>query len=263
MALDPGAQWAVNLTEGGYDNHCRSPDELQNVKKLGFAWRRILAATATRAPAAAFEIGCGGAEQMATLALNGFGVTGIDVSPDVLARARAYLSEIETVLGKPLSAELICQDFFSFETDRRFRLVYHFGVAEHYLHAQDRTRFWAKAVRLAEPGGWIVSVVPCGRHLMRARMRAEELCGYQGRLAEIDYSAAVHRSEFEAAGLRDIRVLPHAYFFFLGGHPNSAVRALYRPAFAAGNALLPWLPLPAGLKERFAHTLIVVGRKPA
>jgi SAM-dependent methyltransferase len=264
MALDPGAQWAINLTEGGYENHCRSEDELRKIKKLGFAWRRILTATGVRPPAEVFEIGCGGGEQLATLALNGFSATGIDVSPDVLARARRYLAEIEAVAATPLRAKLIDGDFFSFTTPRRYRLVYHFGVVEHYLDPADRARFWGKAVELTAPGGWVVSVVPCGRHLMRPRMRAEELCGYQHRLAETDYSAAIHRAEFERAGLGDIQVLPHGYFFFLSGHPSPAVRRIGFPLlFGAGNAVLPWFPVPAAFKERFAHTLIVAGRKAA
>jgi hypothetical protein len=94
-------------------------------------------------------------------------------------------------------------------------------------------------------------------------VRAQELCGYQHRLAEIDYSCASHAAEFAAAGLVDIRVLPHGYFFFLSGHPSRAIRRfLYPPLFALGNAVLPWLPVPASVKERFAHTLIAVGRRP-
>jgi SAM-dependent methyltransferase len=263
MAISPGEQWAINLTEGGYENHCRTADDLRKIKRLGLAWRRILGATGLAAPASVFEIGCGGGEKLATLALNGFAADGIDISPDVLDRAKQFFAEIGDIGGDPLRIGLNQGDFFAFDTDRRYDLVYHFGVVEHYLQADDRARFWDNAVKLTAPGGWVVSVVPCGRHLMRSRMRAEELCGYEHRLAEIDYSAASHRDEFARVGLVDVRVLPHGYFYFLSGHPSAMVRGLaFPPLFAIGNACLPWLPAPAALTERFAHSLIAIGRRP-
>ena len=263
MARTPAEQWAVNLTEGGYDNHCRDAADLRRIARLGWAWRRILDATGLAAPATAFEIGCGGGGQVASLAVNGFTVRGIDISPDVLDRARRYLGEIGAVSGRPLDVELVQGDFLDMPAAHRFDLVYHFGVVEHYLQPADRAAFWAKAAALTAPGGWVASVVPCGRHVMRRMVRDRELCGYQHRLAEIDYSTASHAAEFAGAGLIDIRVLPHGYFFFLSGHPDRRVRRFaFPPLFALGNAVLPWAPLPASLKERFAHTLIAVGRRP-
>jgi SAM-dependent methyltransferase len=262
MAYDPSAQWAVNLTEGGYENHCRGEDDLKAIRRFGFAWRRIFAATGLSPTIATFEIGCGGGEKIAPLALNGARASGIDVSRDVLERAGRYIGEIEAVSGQALGIDLVQGDFLAFESADTFDLVYHFGVVEHYLDGQDRARFWGRAVALARPGGWVASIVPCGRHIMRPLARERELLGYQNRLAEIDYSAALHEDEFRAAGLTEIKVLPHGYFFFLSGHPSALVRALYRPLFIFGNVVLPYLPLPVSVLERFAQTLIVVGRRP-
>lgn len=264
MSYDPGAQWSTNLKEGGYVHHCHSERDLHRIMRLGSAWRRIFRYTRLRPPASAFEVGCGGGDKLAALALNGFSVAGIDVSSDVLNRARAYFAEIEAVRKSALDATLIEGDIFSFAGSGTFDLVYHFGVVEHYLDDERRRSFWARSVSLASPNGWIVSVVPCGSHLMRRRMREQELLGYQNRLAEIDYSTASHAAEFQAVGLQNTRVLPHNYFFFLSGHPNVWVRRLLFPLmFGLGNALLPWLPLPVTVKERFAHTLIAIGQVPA
>ncbi len=154
-------------------------------------------------------------------------------------------------------------DFFDHKSSETYDLVYHFGVVEHYLDANDRAMFWQRAIDMTSPGGWVVSVVPCGRQLMRAKVREQELCGYRKSVAEIDYSSALHVDEFRQAGLDDIRVMPHAYFYFLNGHPNAVIRKIIYPMlFIFGNALLLYLPLPVAILERFAHTLIVVGRKP-
>jgi SAM-dependent methyltransferase len=263
MAYDPGAQWAINLQEGGYENHCRDAQDLKRIKRLGSAWRRILRTTGLRPPAAAYEIGFGGAEKLATLGLNGFAIGGIEVSEAAFARARQYVREIETVGSLKLDVRLELGDFFSQHADSKFDLVFHFGVVEHYLDDQRRAEFWRRATALAKSGSWIVSVVPCGRHVMRRMMREQELCGYLTRLAEVDYSCASHAAEFHEAGLRDVRVLPHNYMFFLSGHPNRWVRRLvFPPLFVLTNVLLPWMPLPLVWKERFAHTLIAVGRVP-
>ena len=118
-------------------------------------------------------------------------------------------------------------------------------------------------MELANPGGWLVSVVPCGQHIMRRMTRERELLGYRRELAEIDYSCSSHVEEFRNAGVVNILAMPHSYFFFLRDHPSQAVRkVLYPLLFSIGNIVLTWLPLPSSLTEKFAHTLIVVGQKP-
>ncbi|MCZ6721552.1 MAG: class I SAM-dependent methyltransferase [Proteobacteria bacterium] len=263
MVMDPAEQWSINLTAGGYEHRCQDKDDLKQIKRLGSAWRRILGATRLAPPASAFEIGCGGARNLAKLALNGFSVGGIDLSRAVLARAKQFIAEVESVSDVRLNIELVKDDFFNFQSEKRYDLVYHYGVVEHYLDPERRAEFWRKALELTVAGGWIASVVPCGQHLMRPMTRERELLGYRHELAEIDYSCSSHAEELERAGMVNIRALPHSYFFFLSDHPNQAVRkVLYPTIFVIGNVLLPWLPLPSSVAEKLAHTLIVVGQKP-
>ena len=261
MANDPARQWAQNLVAGGYDAHCESEADVRRIARLGLAWRRILRATGLKAPASVFEIGCGGGEKLATLALNGFRGEGIDISRDVLARARNYFREIEAQSRRKIEMELNEGDFLSHASERQFALVYHSGVVEHYLDADSRRSFWNAAYGLTAPGGWIVSIVPCGRHIMRRKMRDRELYGYRRELAEIDYSSRLHIEEFRNCGLVKIRSLPHGFFFFLSSHPSRAIRKFVYPALS-GFALLVSPMVPSRFSERFAHTLIVIGQKP-
>jgi SAM-dependent methyltransferase len=263
MATDPGRQWAINLTEGGYEHHCKNKSDLRKIKRLGMAWRRIFKATKISPPRHAFEIGCGGGQNLATLAMNDFTVSAVDISDSVLARAKGFIAEVEAVSGTRLNIEIVEGDFFTFQSEARYDLIYHFGVVEHYLEPEHRAQFWQKAMELAAPGGWLVSVVPCGRHIMRRMTRELELLGYRRELEEIDYSCSSHVEEFEKAGAVNISAIPHGYFFFLGGHPAPLVsKVLYPLFFPIGNMVLTWLPLPVSLAEKLAQTLIVVGQKP-
>ena len=264
MTSGPAEAWIQALAEGGYDHFCRTPDEFRRVRRLGQAWRRIMRTTRLSSPATAFEIGCGGGVHLATLAANGFHVSGIDVSPAVADRARRYLSEVAAFGNGEISVDITTGDFFETNGISQADLVYHFGVVEHYLDPGQRQEFWRRAVEIAKPGGYVVSVVPCGRHLMRKAMREKELLGYRHALAEFDYSCEIHRTEFQAAGLRDVVLLPHAYLFFLSAFPSPPVRKMVFPAaYALANTVLPLIPFPEATAERLAHTLIAVGRKPA
>ena len=113
MAESPATAWTAALADGGYDHACRSPGEFRKAKRLGQAWRRILRATGLRAPASAFEIGCGGGVHLATLAAHGFDVSGVGVSPQVADRARRYLGQVAGFADSDISVDITTGDFFA------------------------------------------------------------------------------------------------------------------------------------------------------
>ncbi len=252
--------WRTTLERGGYEHHC---DErtFRRMERLPYVWRRILKATELRAPSRVFELGCGGGKQMAVLGVQGFTVRGIDCSPEVVRRAERFLSEVRGFRSIDVSVE--CADIFTYDvTDElnAYDLSFHSGVIEHFLSAGARRAVWEKLNAMTKPGGWIVSIVPCGKHFMRRQIRDEGLCGYA--IPEIDYGASLHRQEFAAIALDSIGVFPHHYLGFLSAHHRKLLsKFLYHPLYLLSNLMFPILPLSVETKERFAHTLVVVGQK--
>ena len=256
--FDATREWAGRKNIPGSEKHCRSEDDLHRLERMGRAWRLILRTTGLRPPARTFEAGCGHGDQLATLALNGFDAHGIDVADVVLNGAENFLREIDRF--RLIKFEVGVGDVFDYKSEAQYDLTYHFGVVEHFQKQEQRDKFWKKLVELTKPNGWVVSVVPCGQHPMRARVRKEKLAGYDVR--EIDYSGRLHVEEFERAGLRSIRIVPFNYFWFLAAHPSRLIsKFLYPILYLPGNAILPVLPMPLHLKDRLAHTLIAFGRK--
>lgn len=81
-------------------------------------------------------------------------------------------------------------------------------------------------------------------------------------MPEIDYSCSLHKKEFENLSLQCIHTIPHNYFGFLAAHPSSVIsKILYPMSFILGNITIPYIPLSENIKEYWAHTLIVIGRK--
>jgi SAM-dependent methyltransferase len=244
---------------GKYELHCSSLQDIQRLQKLGHVWKRSLQVTGIQPPAQLFELGCGGGIHLARLALNGFQVHGIDVSDAVAARAQTFLEEIRQF--QSIEATIEVADIFNYHSEITYDMCFHFGVVEHFLEVSERQQIWDNLYKLTKPGGWILSVVPCGQHFMRSMVRQHGLAGYN--IPEIDYSCASHRAEFKALGLQSITTLPHSFFSFLSAHPSRVVaKWLYPVAFTFGNLLLPSIPLPDLVKERWAQSLIVAGQKP-
>jgi SAM-dependent methyltransferase len=258
--FDVSIAWQKELQSGGYEHRCQSPREFCKLKKLGWVWKRILRATGVRAPARVFELGSGGGIHLASLALNGYETHGIDVSAEVTERAINFLREVNAY--QPITASVETASIFDEESRQEiYDMCFHFGVVEHFLDNSDRAEIWRRLIRLTKSGGWIVSVVPCGRHFMRTMVREQGLAGY--RIPEIDYSCESHIRELQQAGLVSVRGLPHNYFAFLSAHPSRFVSKLLFPfAYLFGNILMPISPIPNSVREILAHSLIVLGRKP-
>lgn len=252
--------WKQELSlPGRYELHCSSAQDVQRLKRLGSVWKRILHVTGIQPTAQLFELGCGGGIHLAQLALNGFQVHGIDVSDAVTTRAQTFLDEIRQF--QPIEATTEVADIFNYPSEVTYDMCFHFGVVEHFLEVSERQQIWGTLYTLTKPGGWMVSVVPCGQHFMRAMVREHGLAGYN--IPEIDYSCASHHAEFEELGLQSIKTLPHNFFAFLSAHPSTIIsKWLYPACFILGNTLIPLTPLPDSIKQQWAQTLIVVGQKP-
>lgn len=252
--------WKEKLRDGGYAHSCNSSEEVKKIRKMSRVWRKALAHTGLKPPARFLEIGCGGGIHLAGLAMNGFEVRGIDISPEVVNRCKEYLRAINWQSGKVLAAEVEVADVFSYESQDLYDMTYHFGVVEHFLETEERLEIWRRMFNAAKPNGWIMSVVPNGSHYWRRKIRREGLCGYD--IPEVDYSVRMHEEEFRKAGLKEVIAIPWNYFGFLSGIVSSNVqKKISKPLFLASNLLLPALPISRTLKEKYAHSLIVFGRK--
>lgn len=256
---DASKLWQKELAlDGTYEHHCYSKYEMEKLKRLGQVWHRILKVTKLKQKNRVFELGCGGGIHLARLALNGFEVHGIDVSSAVANRAQNFLKEVSEF--QPIEATVEVANIFEYQSSQLYDMCYHFGVVEHFLELSQRQEIWKKLYSLTKPGGWIVSVVPCGQHLMRSMAREHGLAGYN--IPEIDYSCSSHRKEFEDLDLQRIYALPHNYFSFFSAHPLQLVsKVIYPVSFILGNITIPFLPLSEKVKETWAQTLIVIGRK--
>jgi 2-polyprenyl-3-methyl-5-hydroxy-6-metoxy-1,4-benzoquinol methylase len=253
--------WVSKLKNEGYEHHCSSLQDVKIAKKLGRIWRETIRRTKITPPSKLFELGCGGGRYLACLALNGYETYGIDVSPEVTTRCQNYLDEVTKLVTNNFSANVENSDIFTYESSSQYDLVYHFGVVEHFMEFSDRQLIWMKLYQLTKPNGWIMSAVPNGSHFWREKIRRERLCGYD--VPEIDYSVALHEKEFIDAGLVDVIALPWNYFGFAEGMVSSGLlKSLTRILHISSNVIFPILPFPRTFKEKFAHGLLVLGRKP-
>lgn len=253
--------WVQNLAESGYEQHCTSIQELQYIRRFGRIWRMIFRHTKIQPPAKMFELGSGGGRYLALLSLNGYSVTGVDVSPEVTERSKRFIAEIDTFEPIADKVKIECANFFTYAVTQQYNLCYHFGVVEHFLDSKDRKQIWDKLVEMTLPGGWVASAVPCGKHIIRNRVRKFGLCGYC--VPEIDYGVEEHRLEFEEAGLTNIITVPTNYFGFYPALPGySRLKILYKLLFYGLNVVGPFIPMPLKVRQKFCHSLLVLGQKP-
>lgn len=252
--------WREELSGGGYQHHCHS--------RLRVLWtkhhppsvlRRVIRLARLRSGMTVLEVGCGGGAMLAPLALMGCRVTGVDSSREVLTRARHYLDELAVHARSNLSVDFVEGDFLELRgaTWRNsFDAVLSFGVVEHFLVDEERSRFLRKMVELTAPGGAVVNVVPAGAHPLRPKMRAQGLGGY--RIPEVDYTLASLAAEMSSAGLTNVRVLGHNLMGYLCINPNRHMRRFYRVLVLALK-IVPMSLLPEAVQGRYVDTLIAAG----
>jgi len=227
-------------------------------------WRVILRATGVRKGAKIFEVGCGGGIHLVRLRLNGFDVTGIDVSQDVIQRAKNFIEEVRRFDPSVESIKLMVGDFMKLNLEEIFiqrahyDLVFNAGVIEHYLDLDDRIEFLKRKLALTKPGGFIVCIVPAGLHPYRAEQRRLKWGGYD--IPEVDYSPEMLVSELEKAGAHRVRVIYHNIGGYLLARPVKGWRKIGRNvAYLALQVVAPLMP--DGFKRRHAYSYIAIGCK--
>jgi 2-polyprenyl-3-methyl-5-hydroxy-6-metoxy-1,4-benzoquinol methylase len=259
--MNASKEWVKNLKDAGYEHHCNSLQDLAQTKKLGRIWKETLRRTGIKPPTTMFELGCGGGKYLSTLALNGFEVHGIDVSPEVVSRCQNYLLEVSKFADIPVLATVENADIFHYQSTEKYDLTYHFGVVEHFLDLSERMIVWQKLYELTKPGGWMMSAVPNGSHFWRGYIRQNHLCGYH--IPEVDYSVKLHEQEFLDTGLQDVIAIPWNYFGFAKGIVHGKLnQAIAKFIYLSSNVLIPLAPFPRTAKEKFAHGLLVIGKRP-
>ncbi|MEK7476861.1 MAG: methyltransferase domain-containing protein [Candidatus Coatesbacteria bacterium] len=256
------ARWRRALKSGGYDAPPVTRLTGLRFAVLSRAWRRILRHTGLGRTGAvrALEVGCAGGQQCIRLFANGWHCVGLDLSPEVIGRARLYARRVKQVLAPRGSMRFVVGDFMTWRPPaRRFDLVFHVGVLEHFLDRRRRLAFLRRMFLMARPGGWVMSMVPNGLHVMRAEQRRKGLGGYN--VPEIDYSSRLVAREMEQCGAAHVEVLHHNVFGYLRIKPS---RGLMKPARLAAYGLLqafPWRVMPRAFLDRHAYWLIGLGRK--
>lgn len=258
---DASLLWQQELKASGYEHVCNSQQDLIAQAKIGRAWKKAISHMKLAPPAELFEVGCGGGKHLAMLALNGYQVTGLDVSVEVVERCKKYIESVSLQKGSQINARVIAEDIFAYQSNKQYDVVYHFGVVEHFLDKTQRRLFWEKMLDLTKPGGWVFSAVPNGSHYWRTVVKQGRLCGYN--IPEIDYSVKLHAAEFHEVGMADVNIIPWNYLGFIHGvYGHQLPTPLLTVMLAMGNVLIPALPLSKKIKEKFAHGLLAFGRKP-
>ena len=105
------------------------------------------------APCRAADLGCGAGNYAVWLALQGFDVTGIDLSAAAIARAQ------ELARSKGAACRFIVYDLLepTDAFDASFDFAYDWLVL-HHVFPDDRPRYVASVLRLLRPGGLYLSV---------------------------------------------------------------------------------------------------------
>jgi 2-polyprenyl-3-methyl-5-hydroxy-6-metoxy-1,4-benzoquinol methylase len=99
------------------------------------------------------EIGCGSSGWLPYFARTyGFTVSGVDYSEVGCRLAQENLRMLQIPYG-----EIVCSDVFAWNTDRRYAVVFTYGVVEHF---ENPAELVSVCRRLCEPGGVVVTLVP-------------------------------------------------------------------------------------------------------
>lgn len=105
-------------------------------------------------PGKALEIGCGTGTNTIWLARQGFEMTGLDLAPTAIARAK------EKVAAAEVDCQLFAADILTDEVPGApYPFVYDRGVFHVFDSAEDRSRFAARIAKLLAPAGLWHSLV--------------------------------------------------------------------------------------------------------
>jgi 2-polyprenyl-3-methyl-5-hydroxy-6-metoxy-1,4-benzoquinol methylase len=99
------------------------------------------------------EVGCGCGTEALWAAIQGADVTGIDISPDLLAVATARLGLIEQETGEPLRCEFRPTSVLDVDESNLFDIIF---LEQAFHHLEPRADVVAKLSRLVAPGGHII-----------------------------------------------------------------------------------------------------------
>jgi SAM-dependent methyltransferase len=260
---DPATLWRQRLKEGGYEHRCENQWQFRQLRKLPRVWRVIFRVTGLRRGARIFEVGCGGGIHLVRLALNGFDAHGIDVSPDVIQRAKKFIEEVRKFDSSVESIKLMVGDFMKVNLEEicveaGYDLVFNAGVIEHYLDPDDRIEFLKRMLRLTKPGGFIVCIVPSGLHPYRAEQRQLKWGGYD--IPEVDYSPEILADEMKRAGADRALAIPHNIGGYLLARPAKGWWKTGRSVAYLALQVVGLL-MPDGFKRRHAYSYIGIGSK--
>lgn len=120
----------------------RDPPQLRAYMDL-WDGETFLQALALRPEHQVLEIGVGTGRLAARTAPRCAALTGIDISPKTIARARENLAGHRNI-------SLVCADFLQYETARRFDVIY---SSLTLMHVEDKALFLSRAAALLRPGG--------------------------------------------------------------------------------------------------------------
>jgi len=258
-------QWQKALQEEGYEHHLRDFQDCQKLKKFSRLWRRIFKITkidpiASQKLRKVCEVGCGGGKHLIPFALNSWQSVGIDCSKEVLERAANFSKEVSRVCRQNILIELILGDFLTYRPKEKeeFDLVYQIGVLEHFLDTEERLLALKKMFKITKPGGYVISIVPSGIHPLRAKMKKENLGGYN--IPEIDYSPELISQELKNCGGKEIQIFGHNIFnyIFLKGSEFKFFKKIFYLVWQA----IPLSILPKKFVYRHSDALIGITKKP-
>lgn len=260
-------KWVKGLEKGGYEHHVGGIWQRLKIKRFSRVWRVIFNSLNygfmdVGGKKSCLEVGCGGGKHLASFAANGWKCVGLDCSKEVIERAKIYLDEVKGFCECEINAKVIAADFFNYslEPGENYDLVFHVGVLEHFIDDKERQIFLDKMFFLAKPGGYVISIVPSGVHLLRERMRKERLGGYD--IPEIDYSPEIISFEFKASGAKNISVIPHNLFNYLimdNDYPR--MEKFFRKAFYYLFQFLPKILFTEKFLFRHSTTLVGIAQK--
>jgi SAM-dependent methyltransferase len=191
----------------------------------------------------ALELGCGTAVFLERVARSGAAIVGLDLSEDLLAKARARMSPFANVVLARGNAEALPYPEASFD------VVYGSSV----LHHLDLDAALREAHRVLRPGGRIVFAEPNAINpqlvLLFRIKRLRERFGVSP--DELAFSRWRAHAALTGAGFADVQVTPYDFL-----HPSTP-RALVA-AVARVSLLLERVPL---LRE-IAGSLLIRGQRP-
>lgn len=263
---DVSKSWIKNLKEGGYEYECKSYSDYKNLKNFGDipipniypVWKMILKRISLKKGAEIFEVGCGGGAQLIPLALNGYKVTGLDCSKEVLQRCKRFIKSVEKYHGSKLNINLINADFGFYSSKKEYDMVFSFGVVEHFLEFKERIAILKKIHEMVKPGGWVVTAVPNGIHPKRREMKQKGLGGYK--IPEIDYSPEKLQNELRVAGASKIDVVPWDPFGYLGLFAEHFLNQCF-VLFIRGLFRFIQIFLPSTFRQKHSYSLVAFSRK--